>query len=222
MKICFSCKIEKEYKYFSKDKYRIDGYCSNCKECKKNQTKKTILTNEQIENKKKYQKKYIIKNKEILKEKKKEYYNKNKDIILKKTKEYANKNKDKINLRSKIYMDKKLKSNKIFKLKHSISSLIRCSFYRTLNGTYKKSNKTEEILGCTINEFYLYLQSLFKKNMNFENYGSWHIDHIIPVSSAKTEEEIIKLNHYTNLQPMWSLDNIKKSNKIIEKQLKLI
>ena len=51
--------------------------------------------------------------------------------------------------------------------------------------------------------------------MSWDNYGDWHIDHIIPLSSAKTEEEIYKLAHYTNLQPLWAEDNIKKSNKIL-------
>lgn len=51
--------------------------------------------------------------------------------------------------------------------------------------------------------------------MTWNNYGKWHIDHIIPISSAKTEEEVIKLNHYTNLQPLWAKDNLKKGNKII-------
>jgi len=53
--------------------------------------------------------------------------------------------------------------------------------------------------------------------MSWENYGrnGWHVDHIIPLSSAKTEEEIYKLCHYTNLQPLWEVDNIKKGNKII-------
>jgi len=51
--------------------------------------------------------------------------------------------------------------------------------------------------------------------MSWENYGDWHIDHIIPISSAKNNDEVYKLNHYTNFQPLWALDNMKKSNKII-------
>lgn len=66
-------------------------------------------------------------------------------------------------------------------------------------------------------EFIVYLKSLFIEGMTLENHGSckecWHIDHKIPISSAKTKEEIIKLNHYTNLQPMWSRENIKKEIK---------
>ena len=58
--------------------------------------------------------------------------------------------------------------------------------------------------------------------MNWENAGKWHLDHIYPVSLAKDEEELLKLNHYTNFQPLWAVDNIKKGNKIIEKQLILI
>jgi hypothetical protein len=61
-----------------------------------------------------------------------------------------------------------------------------------------------------------YLGDLFTEKMNWDNYGEWHIDHIIPLSSANTEEEIYKLCHYTNLQPLWAEDNIKKSNKIIK------
>ena len=54
--------------------------------------------------------------------------------------------------------------------------------------------------------------------MNWDNHGEWHIDHIIPLSSANTEEELIKLCHYTNLQPLWAEDNLSKSDKIIEQQ----
>jgi hypothetical protein len=51
--------------------------------------------------------------------------------------------------------------------------------------------------------------------MSWDNMGKWHIDHIIPISSACGEVDLIKLNHYTNLQPLWEVDNLKKSNKII-------
>lgn len=97
--------------------------------------------------------------------------------------------------------------------------MINSSFNRVCKGVYKKSNKTENILGCTIPEFIEHLQSLFTEGMTLENNGQckecWHIDHKIPLSTAKTEEEIIKLNHYTNLQPLWSRDNLSKGKKII-------
>jgi hypothetical protein len=71
-------------------------------------------------------------------------------------------------------------------------------------------SKTYKILGCSYCELKIYLESKFEPWMNWDNYGKyngelnygWDIDHIVPLSSAKTEEEIIKLNHYTNLQPL--------------------
>ena len=86
----------------------------------------------------------------------------------------------------------------------------------------KKSKKSQEILGCSFEDFKAYLESKFEFWMNWENYGlyngevnyGWDIDHIIPLSSAKLEEEIVKLNHYTNLQPLCS-----KVNRDIKKIL---
>jgi hypothetical protein len=50
--------------------------------------------------------------------------------------------------------------------------------------------------------------------MNWDNKEFWHIDHIIPLSSAKDKEELIKLCHYSNLQPLWAEDNYKKRGKV--------
>ena len=50
--------------------------------------------------------------------------------------------------------------------------------------------------------------------MNWSNYGLWHIDHIIPLSSAKKQEDLYKLCHYTNTQPLWAEDNLKKGSKL--------
>ena len=77
-----------------------------------------------------------------------------------------------------------------------------------------KSTKTIEILGCSFEEFKIHLESKFDDKMNWDNQGSyWHMDHVIPISSAQTEEEVYRLNHYTNFQPLYWKDNLIKSNK---------
>lgn len=79
---------------------------------------------------------------------------------------------------------------------------------------YSKTSKTYKILGCSYEEFKQYLESQFTNGMTWENAGEWHLDHIYPVSLATDEEHLIKLNHYTNFQPMWAEDNLKKGNRI--------
>ena len=88
------------------------------------------------------------------------------------------------------------------------------------NGFTKKS-RTHEILGCTFEDFKTHLESKFESWMSWDNYGKyngelnygWDIDHIIPLITAVIEEDVVKLNHYTNLQPLCSKTNrdIKKS-----------
>ena len=80
----------------------------------------------------------------------------------------------------------------------------------------RKQKTTNELIGCSSEDLIKHLEKQFQYGMTWENYGQygWHIDHIIPLSSAKTEEDIIKLNHYTNLKPLWWKDNLRKSNKI--------
>jgi hypothetical protein len=100
-------------------------------------------------------------------------------------------------------------------------------YYRLKNNGFVKNNKSEIILGCTFDEFRTYIESLWESWMTWDNYGNpkdgvyepnktWDIDHMIPTDSATTEEELIKLNHHTNLQPMCSYHNrFIKSNKFI-------
>jgi hypothetical protein len=80
---------------------------------------------------------------------------------------------------------------------------------------YTKKSKTNEILGCSFKEFKQHLELQFTEGMTWNNAGKWHLDHIYPVSLSKDENELIKLNHYTNFQPLWAEDNIRKGNKII-------
>ncbi len=70
-------------------------------------------------------------------------------------------------------------------------------------------------MGCSPELLKEYLEKQFVDGMCWDNRNEWHIDHIIPLSLAKTEEEIYKLCHYTNLQPLWAEDNLRKSNKIL-------
>jgi hypothetical protein len=76
-----------------------------------------------------------------------------------------------------------------------------------------KSRKALDYIGCSINELLNHLECQFIKCMSWDNYGVWEIDHIIPISIADSVEDVYKLNHYTNLQPLWKSDNVRKSNK---------
>jgi hypothetical protein len=82
-----------------------------------------------------------------------------------------------------------------------------------------KSKHTMELLGCSIEEFKIYLEKQFTKGMNWGNYGKkgWHIDHILPCASfdLTDPEQQKKCFHYTNLQPLWAEDNYKKKDKIL-------
>lgn len=108
----------------------------------------------------------------------------------------------------------------LYRFSTNVTALIRMSFKSACKGTYIKSKRSEEILGCTMQEFQNYLISQFEEGMTMTNHGmgegKWNIDHIIPSSSAKTEEDIYRLNHHTNLRPMWAIDNIKKGARSLE------
>ena len=110
------------------------------------------------------------------------------------------------------YKRNRTQSDPLFKLK--------CNLRRRTNKCFKakswnKNTKTQEMLGANYEVAFKHIESQFKNGMSWDNHGDWHIDHIIPLSLATTEEEMIKLCHYTNLQPLWAEDNLIKSNKTI-------
>jgi hypothetical protein len=109
---------------------------------------------------------------------------------------------------------KAVKNNPIYKMSMNVRH--RLNEFLNLKRLTKK-NKTFEMVGCTPGELKIYLEKKFKPGMTWWNHSpkGWHIDHRIPLASAKNYEDIVRLMHYTNLQPMWAPENIKKSNKII-------
>lgn len=120
----------------------------------------------------------------------------------------------------KNYVNNKLNTDSLYKLKHNIRTLIKFSL---VHKQLVKNSKTTNILGCTFEEFKLYLEKQFESWMNWENYGKyngtlnygWDMDHIIPLGSVSTEEAVLKLNHYTNFQPLDSyINRVIKRDKI--------
>jgi len=192
--------------------------------------------------KKKYDKKYYIKNKEKILLRCKKNYIKNKERILKKGREYYQKNKKIINKRKRNYQklycsrnkekilkwakkarmkrrDKfnkyirdRLKTDINFKLRKTIRARIRLALKND-----KKRSKTLKLLGVNnIITVKKHLEKLFKPRMTWKNHGKWHIDHIIPCSSfdlTKPSEQR-ECFHYTNLQPLWASENLAKGSKI--------
>ena len=110
----------------------------------------------------------------------------------------------------RVYIQTKLRSDPIFRFIYRIRTLIKISLR---NRGFRKSPRTEQILGCSVRYFMAHLASLFGPGMTFENHGEWHIDHIVPLATAKTEADIIRLCHYTNLQPLWAHDNLSKGGR---------
>ena len=108
------------------------------------------------------------------------------------------------------YKKDRKKNDPFFRLKENLRRRLRSALK---SKSWRKTTKFYQYIGCTLEEFKLYLEAKFTEGMTWDNYGKWHIDHIIPMDSANTEEELIKLCHYTNLQPLWAVDNMKKSNK---------
>lgn len=140
-----------------------------------------------------------------------EYYSKNKDKIKLKTKLYRQKNKHKRNQNHLM----KVKTDVFYVLKKNIRARIQAAVKRN---SLIKDKKTLDMLGCSISELKIHLEKMFKPNMNWKNYGKggWHIDHIIPLASAKNNiDAFYKLCHYSNLQPLWESENCSKGSKII-------
>jgi hypothetical protein len=79
---------------------------------------------------------------------------------------------------------------------------------------FKKGSKTEVMLGCNWGFLKIHIELQFTDGMSWENRHLWHLDHEIPLSSAKDEAALIKLCHYTNLQPLWAKDNLSKKDKM--------
>jgi hypothetical protein len=144
----------------------------------------------------------LVASSEAIKIKVREYASKNQEAIKIKRLEYYQKNK----LKWSTYQIERAAVDPVYKMKVSIRKLL----VKVMSGS--KTQRCEEILGCSYSELHNHIESQFEPWMTWENKGKysgtlnygWDVDHIIPLCTAKTVEDIIRLNHYTNLRPLCS------------------
>jgi hypothetical protein len=202
MKKCKTCGVKKDFSFFHtcgtyKNKTYYRGECIQCNNLF--QKEKGVVYVKKYRSTEKYRKKkkewqQLERNKEKAKEYAQRPEVKKRNVELAKKRSKARYKKDpfyrlKITARSRLY-----------------EVLTRCK--------YPKRGSIFKYLGCDIDVLKTHLEQQFKNGMSWDNYGEWHVDHIIPLASAKNEEEIIKLFHYSNLQPLWGMENKIKGSKM--------
>lgn len=211
-KTCKKCLNTMSVSDFFKDQTVKGGFKAVCKKCMAPEVKER--------NSKRPKKQRVIKSKYSSEEERKEEINKRgrsiyyRDIDKNKLRksEYYKKNKEFVIKATSAYKNKKRSSDNLYKLAENIRSRVSNSLKRS---GFAKNGRTEAILGCSFNEFKLYIESLFESWMTWCNYGLWNgdvnfgwdLDHIIPLSSAITQDDVIKLNHYSNIRPLCSHEN---------------
>ncbi len=126
-------------------------------------------------------------------------------------KKWNSENKESALAHQRAYEKKRLKSDPVYALRCRMQTAIRNSL---IKGGYTKRSRTQEYLGCTYEQLKQHLERQFLKGMTWENRSLWHIDHIVPLASAETEDDMVALQKFTNLRPLWAKDNLEKSDHL--------
>ena len=206
MKQCSTCGQIKPLDSFGNSSSSKDGKKNKCSECKKQE---------------------YLDNREKRIEQSREYYRLNKDRCIESSKKYREKNLKWYQNNNRVYYQKnmeRMKENSKASFYRRIESDIgfrilqrlRKRMWDATSGRVK-SARTAELVGCSHDVLVSHIENQFTDGMTWENYGKWHLDHIIPCASfdlSKPKEQK-KCFHYTNLQPLWAVDNIRKSDKLL-------
>jgi hypothetical protein len=227
-KLCFSIQHKLTYND-RKDKikeYCKEWYYKNYDKLKEQRVLKKDKTKERhkiyYENNKEIikvkAKNYVENNKDLIKEQRHKHYLKYKDKIDNKNKEWAKNNPEKVKINQKKF-DIKYRKTLKGRLNKTIHNQMNLALKKGKNGW-----SWEVLVGYTLEQLMHHLENLFTENMNWDNYGKWHIDHIIPKSLFKYEtyndREFKQCWSLCNLQPLWAKDNLVKGNKLYENRRK--
>ena len=201
---------ERDKKYYEQNAERVKAGCRARYKLKR-------------EDRLKYNREYQARNKEAIKLQKKLYYEAHPHRIACMEKEKAERLRE--NCRNwhrspngrayfKQYYAKKYSSDPQYRINLVLRSRVKTAFKRS---HVVKSKTVEELLGCTPEQAQKHIESQWKDGMSWDNYGEWHIDHIVPVAyfDLAKEEEQRKAFHYTNLQPLWAHQNLQKHARLV-------
>lgn len=200
-KICTICGEKKELDKFSTDRSKKDGKRPDCKKCCNKRT--TEWANKNKNKVTDYAKQYREKHKENIEKYHIEYRQHNKEKIKKYHQLYFQNNKEKITARNK----ERRKNDILYRL----SCILRERLNKVITKQYKRGSSIAD-LGCSLEDLRIHIENKFVDGMSWENYGEWHIDHIIPLCkfNLKIREQFLKACNYKNLQPLWAKDNLSK------------
>lgn len=162
-------------------------------------------------------KNYVDKNEQIRKRENKKYHE-NKIDIQAKRQALRKSDPEKYREKDRSYAKKRREVDPFYKMKCTLRTRLTKAFH--FHST-KKRKSTVSLLGADFYVVKKHIERQFSKGMSWENYGEWHIDHIIPLASAYNEQELHVLCHYRNLQPLWAAENIAKKDRIPNVQLKI-
>lgn len=209
----------------------------DCSECRKSWNKRP-LTEDKKERKRKLSKEYREKNKEKVAESKRIYEKNNKERINESAAKWRGKNKDAIIKKRREWYIKNKEARREYARKWAAQNKDRILEYARTQRRRPKvkaiefmrkcvhrslcqgDKRTSDILGYTREDLVKHIEAQFSKGMTWENYGEWHIDHIVPISALIEQgvKEPSKINCLSNLRPLWAKENLEKG-KVVEVML---
>lgn len=222
MKVCSKCAVRKKVAEFNRDKSTVDGLRIACRTCTKKAYKDWYNSEQGNIKKREYDQN---RDKEYLRKKGKKWRAENLEQHRLSVKRWAARNPDKIKAKERrrpsraAWYRKKRKEDVNYRLSCALRTRLNSAVRAQLRGSYVKQGSAIENLGCSMGEFIIHIENLFKDAMSWENYGDWHLDHIRPLSGFVLMEpdQLAQACHFTNLQPLWAADNIRKGNCVISK-----